>query len=138
MPGEPRAHQPGRLETAARLGITPAQAALLWLLQLAPNVLLLPGTGSVAHLRENLAAEGIALDDERCANWTPLHHGQTIRLVRCQAMTTARDFERVRIAAVTGGAGARGRPLYRRPRPRRSVVYDLSSEASTRVAWPRC
>ena len=52
------------IETAARLGISPAQAALQWLLQLAPNVLLIPGTGSVAHLRENLAAEGIALDDE--------------------------------------------------------------------------
>ncbi len=38
--------------------------ALQWLLQLAPNVLLIPGTGSVAHLRENLAAEGVTLDDE--------------------------------------------------------------------------
>jgi aryl-alcohol dehydrogenase-like predicted oxidoreductase len=52
------------IETAARLGVTPAQVALQWLLQLAPNVLLIPGTGSVAHLRENLAAEGVALDDE--------------------------------------------------------------------------
>ncbi len=50
--------------TAARLGITPTQVALQWLLQLAPNVLLIPGTGSVAHLRENLAAEGVTLDDE--------------------------------------------------------------------------
>ena len=51
-------------QTAARHGITPAQVALQWLLQLAPNVLLIPGTGSVAHLRENLAAEGVTLDDE--------------------------------------------------------------------------
>ncbi len=51
-------------QTAARLGATPAQIALQWLLQLAPNVLLIPGTGSVAHLRENLAAEGVTLDDE--------------------------------------------------------------------------
>jgi pyridoxine 4-dehydrogenase len=51
-------------QTADRLGITPAQVALRWLLQLAPNVLLIPGTGSVAHLRENLAAEGVRLDDE--------------------------------------------------------------------------
>jgi pyridoxine 4-dehydrogenase len=51
-------------QTAARLGATPAQVALQWLLQLAPNVLLIPGTGSVAHLRENLAAEGVTLDDE--------------------------------------------------------------------------
>jgi pyridoxine 4-dehydrogenase len=51
-------------QTAARLGITPAQVALQWLLQLAPNVLLIPGTGSVAHLQENLAAEGVTLDNE--------------------------------------------------------------------------
>jgi pyridoxine 4-dehydrogenase len=50
--------------TAARLGATPAQVALQWLMRLAPNVLLIPGTGSVAHLRENLAAEGVTLDDE--------------------------------------------------------------------------
>jgi pyridoxine 4-dehydrogenase len=49
-------------QTAARLGVTAPQAALQWLLQLAPNVLLIPGTGSVAHLRENLAAEDITLD----------------------------------------------------------------------------
>src|SRR6202167_3841652 len=49
---------------AARLGVTPAQVALRWLLQLAPNVLLIPGTGSVAHLRENMAAEAVTLDDE--------------------------------------------------------------------------
>jgi hypothetical protein len=51
-------------QTAARLGVTPAQVALQWLLQLAPNVLLIPGTGSIAHLRENLAAQGVTLDDE--------------------------------------------------------------------------
>ncbi len=55
---------PVLIQTATRLGVTPAQAALQWLLQLAPNVLLIPGTGSVAHLRENLAAEDITLDDE--------------------------------------------------------------------------
>jgi pyridoxine 4-dehydrogenase len=51
-------------QTSARLGITPAQVALQWLLQLAPNVLLIPGTASVAHLNENLAAEKATLDDE--------------------------------------------------------------------------
>jgi pyridoxine 4-dehydrogenase len=55
---------PAVIRTAARLGVTPAQAALAWLLQLAPNVLLIPGTGSVAHLRENLAAEHVTLDGE--------------------------------------------------------------------------
>jgi diketogulonate reductase-like aldo/keto reductase len=51
------------IRTAARLRITPAQVALRWLLQLAPNVLLIPGTASIAHLRENLAAEDVTLDD---------------------------------------------------------------------------
>jgi diketogulonate reductase-like aldo/keto reductase len=50
--------------TAARLGVTPAQVALRWLLRLAPNVLLIPGTGSVAHLRENMAAEGVTFYEE--------------------------------------------------------------------------
>jgi pyridoxine 4-dehydrogenase len=52
------------IETAGRLGATPAQVALQWLLRLAPNVLLIPGTGSVAHLHENLAAEHVTLDDD--------------------------------------------------------------------------
>ena len=49
---------------AARLGRTPAQIALAWLLDLAPNVLLIPGTSSVRHLEENLAAAGLVLDDD--------------------------------------------------------------------------
>ena len=39
------------------------QVALAWLLRRAPNILLIPGTSSVAHLRENLAAAEIALPD---------------------------------------------------------------------------
>ena len=50
------------IQTAARLRVTPPQVALQWLLQLAPNVLLIPGTGSTGHLLENLAAEHVALD----------------------------------------------------------------------------
>jgi aryl-alcohol dehydrogenase-like predicted oxidoreductase len=52
------------IQTAARLGVTPAQVALQWLLQLAPNILLIPGTGSAGHLLENLAAEHVTLDDQ--------------------------------------------------------------------------
>jgi len=63
-PDNPVLTSPVVIRTAARLGITPAQVALQWLLQLAPNVLLIPGTGSAAHLRENLAAERVTLDDE--------------------------------------------------------------------------
>ncbi|TIL70109.1 MAG: aldo/keto reductase family oxidoreductase, partial [Mesorhizobium sp.] len=46
---------------ADRLGATPMQVALAWLLQRSPNVLLIPGTSSVAHLRENLAAAELEL-----------------------------------------------------------------------------
>jgi aryl-alcohol dehydrogenase-like predicted oxidoreductase len=49
--------------TAKRLGRTPAQIALARLLGLAPNVLLIPGTSSVRHLEQNLAAAGITLDE---------------------------------------------------------------------------
>ena len=62
-------------QTAARLGITPAQVALQWLLQLAPNVLLIPGTGSVAHLRENMAAEGVTLDEEALGQLDAVEQG---------------------------------------------------------------
>lgn len=49
--------QSARLDEAAKtLGATPMQVALAWLLQRAPNVLLIPGTSSRGHLRENLAA----------------------------------------------------------------------------------
>lgn len=48
-------------EVAAELGATPMQVALAWLLQRAPNILLIPGTSSVAHLRENVAAASLVL-----------------------------------------------------------------------------
>jgi len=50
--------------TARRLGATPAQVALAWLLRRAPTVLLIPGTSSMAHLEENLAAAELDLDAE--------------------------------------------------------------------------
>jgi pyridoxine 4-dehydrogenase len=49
---------------ATKLGRTPAQIALAWTLSIAPNVLLIPGTSSVAHLEENTAVADIALDEE--------------------------------------------------------------------------
>ena len=48
-------------DVAERLGRTPMQVALAWLLRRAPNILLIPGTSSVAHLRENVAAAGLEL-----------------------------------------------------------------------------
>ncbi len=49
---------------AARLGATPMQVALAWLLRRAPNILLIPGTSSLEHLRENLAAAALDLPDD--------------------------------------------------------------------------
>jgi pyridoxine 4-dehydrogenase len=52
---------------AARLQVTPMQVALAWLLHRAPNILLIPGTSSVAHLRENLAAASLTLPADALA-----------------------------------------------------------------------
>jgi aryl-alcohol dehydrogenase-like predicted oxidoreductase len=51
-------------EVATRLGATPLQVALAWLLRRAPNILLIPGTSSRGHLRENLAVADIELSPE--------------------------------------------------------------------------
>ena len=51
-------------DVAERLGATPMQVALAWLLRRAPNILLIPGTSSVAHLRQNLAAAELTLPDD--------------------------------------------------------------------------
>jgi aryl-alcohol dehydrogenase-like predicted oxidoreductase len=51
-------------DVAARLGATPMQIALAWLLRRAPNILLIPGTSSITHLRENLAAAEVDLGDD--------------------------------------------------------------------------
>ncbi|EFO1362590.1 aldo/keto reductase family oxidoreductase [Escherichia marmotae] len=51
-------------DVAASLNATPMQVALAWLLQRSPNILLIPGTSSVAHLRENMAVGELALPDD--------------------------------------------------------------------------
>lgn len=51
-------------DVAAGLGATPMQVALAWLLHRSPNILLIPGTSSVVHLQENLAARDVVLTDE--------------------------------------------------------------------------
>jgi pyridoxine 4-dehydrogenase len=51
-------------DVARRLGATPMQVALAWLLRRSPNILLIPGTSSVAHLKENLAAAELALPED--------------------------------------------------------------------------
>jgi aryl-alcohol dehydrogenase-like predicted oxidoreductase len=59
--------QPAVIDTARRLGATPAQVGLAWLLHRAENVLLIPGTSSVAHLEENVGAGTVELDAEALA-----------------------------------------------------------------------
>ena len=51
-------------DVARRLGATPIQVALAWLLHRSPNILLIPGTSSVGHLHENLAAGQVKLPPE--------------------------------------------------------------------------
>ena len=51
-------------DVATRLGATPLQVALAWLLKRSPNILLIPGTSSVAHLRENLAVTDIEIPED--------------------------------------------------------------------------
>ena len=57
----------GLAEVAQRLGATPMQVALAWLLQRSPNILLIPGTSSVGHLRDNLAAATLELPADALA-----------------------------------------------------------------------
>jgi pyridoxine 4-dehydrogenase len=57
--GDPRVQGAAR-----RLGVTPAQIALAWALELAPNLLLIPGTSSRRHLAENIAAQHVELDEQ--------------------------------------------------------------------------
>ena len=52
---------------AARLNATPMAVALAWLLQRSPNILLIPGTSSVAHLRENVAGAALSLSEDDLA-----------------------------------------------------------------------
>jgi pyridoxine 4-dehydrogenase len=73
LPGPARTHlltSPVLAALGARLRATPAQIALAWLLGLAPNILLIPGTRTRVHLAENLAAADVALDDIALAQLT--------------------------------------------------------------------
>ena len=68
FPGFPNvADNPVVREVAGRMGATPAQVGLAWLLAHAPNILLIPGTRSLAHLQDNAAAGAIELDADALA-----------------------------------------------------------------------
>src|SRR5262249_29888152 len=68
--------QSSALDSAvASLQATPMQVALAWLLQRSPNILLIPGTSSVKHLRENLQAAALQIPSEVLANLNSLGAG---------------------------------------------------------------
>src|SRR3954468_2334623 len=64
----PLADDPTISSVAAKHGAKPAQIALAWLLHKDPHVLLIPGTSSIAHLEQNIAAARIELDDDELAD----------------------------------------------------------------------
>jgi pyridoxine 4-dehydrogenase len=67
-PGQQQvADLPGVVAVAGKLGATPAQVGLAWVLAQAEQAMLIPGTRSVAHLEQNLAAGDVVLDDEALA-----------------------------------------------------------------------
>lgn len=69
FPGIPKVREDARVQAVAeRLGHTPAQVGLAWLLAHAENVLLIPGTSSLVHLEENLAVADITLDADTLAD----------------------------------------------------------------------
>jgi aryl-alcohol dehydrogenase-like predicted oxidoreductase len=65
---------------AAELNATPMQVALAWLLQRSPNILLIPGTSSLRHLRENLAAAKIKLPGEVIVRLDAIRNAATVSL----------------------------------------------------------
>jgi aryl-alcohol dehydrogenase-like predicted oxidoreductase len=66
-PGAPLAGDENLRAVAQRHDATPAQIALVWMLRRAPNVIAIPGTTSLAHLEENVAAGALKLNDEDLA-----------------------------------------------------------------------
>lgn len=67
----------GLSEVARSLGASPQQVALAWLLQRSPNILLIPGTSSQAHLRDNVAAASLELPDAALAQLDALHRTES-------------------------------------------------------------
>lgn len=65
------------LAVADRLGATPMQVALAWLLRRSPNIMLIPGTSSLSHLRENLQVADIELPDDAMSELDAIGTGQS-------------------------------------------------------------
>jgi pyridoxine 4-dehydrogenase len=67
----------GLSKVAASLGATPMQVALAWLLKRSPNILLIPGTSSLGHLRENLGADQLELEGSVLAELNTIAGGRS-------------------------------------------------------------
>jgi pyridoxine 4-dehydrogenase len=67
-------------EVAASMQVNPMQAALAWLLQRSPNILLIPGTSSISHLRENLAAAALEFPAEAITQMNAIAQGIQARI----------------------------------------------------------
>lgn len=65
-------------QVAVEVGVTPMQAALAWLLQRSPNILLIPGTSSVAHLYQNLAAGDVRLSEDAVTRLDAIGSGHVV------------------------------------------------------------
>ena len=84
-------------EVATQLGTTQMQTALAWLLHRAPNILLIPGTSSIGHLRENLATAELVLPDEVLARLNAInrkkrHSGRGPGCFKTQAPNCSVEF----------------------------------------------
>ena len=78
--------QSTKLDTvAASLEVAPMQVALAWLLQRSPNILLIPGTSSLAHLRENLSAATLKLSAELIADLDSIGESSNVMSSRGRA-----------------------------------------------------
>jgi hypothetical protein len=74
---------------AAELGITPAQLSLAWVLAKGEHIVAIPGTASIAHLEENVAAAAVTLDDAAIARVEALFAGDAVRGARYSAAMQA-------------------------------------------------
>jgi pyridoxine 4-dehydrogenase len=73
FPGSPKVtEQPKVINIAARMNVTPSQVGLAWLLRHAPNIVLIPGTASIEHLEQNIAAASVVLDQDAIADLNSL------------------------------------------------------------------
>jgi aryl-alcohol dehydrogenase-like predicted oxidoreductase len=93
---------PALAAVSERLGATNAQVALAWLLDLAPNILLIPGTRTRAHLGENIDAAVVALDDAARAGLVAAFPPQASEAVGHQKPSASST----RIAVIRPGAAA--------------------------------